>query len=43
MSRRKKHFSSVPEGQEGGEDNVGVPGVGAVGGGGPQPSPSSPA
>ena len=43
MSGQKKHFSSAPEGQEGGEEQVGVLGVGAVSGRGPQPSPTSPA
>ena len=33
------HFSSVPGAQEGGDEDVGVPGVGAVGDGGQGPSP----
>ena len=35
----QKTFLSAPEGQEGGEEHVGVPGVGVVGGRGLGPSP----
>ena len=37
------HFSSVPGAQEGGDEDVGVPGVGVVGNRGQGPSPGSPA
>ena len=43
VSGHKEHFSSVPEAQEGGQDDVGVPGVGVVGDRGLGPSPLSPA